>query len=305
MTNVQENKFNMFLVVKTFLIAKMALLSQLPNFATIFDAFTEGLAGIVKDSELQSVNKIGVTKSKVALKLKLSILVGDNARKLFAFALLINDQVLLSELKFPQSTLKNGSDSKLTNRAEGIYNRITPLLSQLAPYGITADSQEAFRSAIDNFVASVPQPRLKDTDSTEITRELAIYFKDTEKALHQLDAIIEIIHLTDTSLYNAYRLARKTVNYGTRSHAIIIKVTDADTHEPIQKVTITLDMENNAGQHPAIVKKSSVMGGCNVKSAAEGTYQVTAKKLGLKDDVRTVQISKGERCNIHIEMKKI
>jgi hypothetical protein len=305
MNKYQENRLNMYLAVKAFLLTKQTILGTLPNFTAFFTAFQELLAAIQILLEKQSFNKKGLTDSKRELKLNLSTITGDNARKLYAYALYINDHVLIAEMRITPSKLEIKSDSKLVEIAEGVYNRVTLHLADVAPYGITAATQLVFRTAIDNFATAMSKPRLSGTESKEITRQLANDYIDADKLLTQVDALVEIIRNSDPNTYKAYKLARKTIGYGTRSMALRGKIIDAVTRVGIKGVIVTFLNGEGANLVPAVVKKTAAKGGFNVKSLTEGIYKLKLTKVGYADQLITTTVNNGELCKIHVEMLKL
>ena len=96
MNKLQENRLNMFLAVKAYLLTKLTVLASLPNFTAFFTGFQELLAAILSLIEKQSFDKKGLTYLKRELKLNLTTITGDNTRKLYAYALYINDHVLIA-----------------------------------------------------------------------------------------------------------------------------------------------------------------------------------------------------------------
>jgi len=305
MNKLQENRLNMFLAVKAYLLTKLTVLEPLPNFTAFFTAFQELLAAIHALLEKQSFDKKGLTDAKRDLKLNLTTITGDNARKLYAYALYINDHVLIAETHISQSQLKLKADTLLKEFAEGIYNRATLHLADVTPYGITTATQLVFRTAIDDFTAAKTMPRLSKTESKEITRQLTDDYVGADKLLAQLDALIEIIRITDPNTYKAYKLARKTIDYGTRTITLRGKVVDAVTKVGIKGVSVTFLDGEGVSLVPAVVKKTAAKGGFNVKSLAEGIYKFKLTKVGYVEQLINVTVNSDELCNIKVELIKI
>ena len=305
MKTIQENRFNMYLAVKVFLNSKLSVLGTLPNFMVSFTAFL-GLIPVIQHlMEKQLFDKKGVTNSKQALKQVLATITGDYARKLYAYALFINDHVLIAETHITQSKIDIYSDATLLETAEGMYSRTTPLMTELTGYGITTGTQLELQNAIDNFASSIPSPRLSKTDSKEDTRHLKDQLKAADQTLAKIDAVIEIIRYTEPDIYKGYKLARKVMKYGTHTLAIKGKVTDADTKEPINGVTITFLHHDGTNLQPPVIKKSAAKGGFTVKTMAEGIYKVKLSKVGYNDQVITIVVNEDEQCKMNAEISKI
>jgi len=305
MNKLQENRLNMYLAVKAYLLTKLTVLGTLPNFTAIFAAFQELLAAILILFEKQSFDKKGLTDAKRELRLSLTTITGDNTRKLYAYALYINDHVLIAETHISQSLLKGKSDAELTEFAEGIYNRAALHLADVTAYGITTATQLVFKTAIDDFDTARLKPRLSESESKEITRQLADDYVAADKLIAQLDALLEIIRITDPNTYKAYKLARRTIDYGRRTIAIRGKVVDAVTKIGITGVSVTFLDGEGVGLVPPVVKKTAAKGGFNVKSLTEGIYKFKLIKVGYVDQLINVTVNSDELCNIKVELNKI
>ncbi|MCX6236497.1 MAG: hypothetical protein NTY07_02880 [Bacteroidia bacterium] len=148
-------------------------------------------------------------------------------------------------------------------------------------------------------------PRLSEADSKEITRQLTGHFVGADKSLMQIDALIEILRNSDPNTYKAYKLARKTIDYGTRSIAVRGKIIDAITKEGVKGVIIGFLNADGTSLVSPIVKKTADKGGFNVKSLAEGIYKLKLTKVGYVDQMITITVTSEELCNIKVEMSKI
>ena len=305
MNTKQENRLNMYLAVRAFLLSKRGELERLPNFAIFLNEFQNYIVKIQTALRQQSFDESGVTKSKKALKRDLALLTADNARRIYAYALFINDHVLSTETQIPQSKLEIKSDEKLIEIAKGIFDRATLHFNDLASYGITVDTQEIFRRAIDEFTDAMPKPRINDTESKRITQQMASYFVGAAKMLEQIDALMELLHNSEPDIYNAYIQARKTIDYGTRKIAVRGLIIDAITKIGLRGVSLLFINTDEKSLVPVLLKKTSTKGGFNIKSLAEGIYQIKLSKVGYVDQIITITVNKGELCKINVEMIRI
>ena len=305
MNTKQENKFNMYLAVKAFLLSKIGELKGLPNFMTFLNEFQDYISKIQITLERQALDESGVAKTKTALKLKLALLAADNTRRIYAYALFINDRVLSTEMQISQSKLEIKSDENLTRFAEAIFSRAKSHLIDLAPYGITADTLDVFRSAIDDFTGSMSNPRINNTESKLNTQQMAGYFTGVEKSLEQIDALIDILRNAQPDIFNAYIQSRKTIDYGTRTIAVRGIIIDAITKIGLKGVVLAFMNADEKNTAVKLVKKTAAKGGFNIKSLAEGIYRIKISKVGYVDQVITVTVNKGELCKIKMEMIRI
>jgi len=302
-----ENKYNMYLTVKEFFAAWIAVLNLLPHFTEFHTAFLNNLQAIQNLSEHQMFDNKGngLNKKKKELKLALITLAGQTADKLYAYALFIKDQILQNELQYSVSKLKLSSDSTVLKWSKGIYERSKLNFTEVTAYGINNATQSDFKKLIDDFEKSMPTQRINATDKKLNTAKLADHFDKVDQSLVQIDALVRILTSTEPTICITYDLRRKVLNYGVRTIAIRGLIIDAVTKTGIKGVIITFMNTDGTGMQPAIVKKSATKGGFNVKSLAEGIYQIKLTKIGYRDLTMTNNVVNGELCKINAEMIKI
>jgi len=307
MKKIQERKYNTYLALKEFFVTWAVTLNRLPHFTEFYAIFLDKVRKIEELSEQQLFDKKGhgVNIKRKALKLELIKVATQNADKLFAYALFVKDMVLQTELHYTLSTMKLIPDATVLKWSKGIYDRSQLHLPEIAAYGITEATQLDFNKLIGDFEIIIPSQRINSTQKKLTTALIAEHIKNTEQALEQIDALVKILTSTEPIICTTYEMRRKIVNYGNRSIAIRGLIIDAITRMGIKGVTITFLDADGLPLEPAFVKKSAEKGGFNIKSFAEGIYQIRFTKIGYKDLIITINIINGELCKINVEMVKI
>ncbi|MEI6554872.1 MAG: carboxypeptidase-like regulatory domain-containing protein [Paludibacter sp.] len=209
---------------------------------------------------------------------------------------------MLSETKFTITDLRHVSALELTNICNGLYSRIDENLSELKPYSLTVESQTIYRGAIDAFKESIPQPRSSQLKSKENTRKEGDAFATADEAIAEIDALVEIVKLSEPDFYTGYRNARKIVEQGTGSLQVKGTVSEAATDKAIPGAVLTFRPE---GQTETVIQKeTAAKGGFNIKSLAEGVYEVSVSKVGFKTRTVTATVRWDELCNIDVVLEK-
>lgn len=308
MNTRQKSKFKMFVAVNTFLNSKATLVNPLPNYSDSFTAFSTGIEQIKVFSEEQVFDKSGLSKSKINLKGRLVMLAADTSRKLQVYARFTNNQLLLSEIAYTESSLKKARNNELVNYSKGVYNRAQTNITELETYGINAESQTLLSEAINSFVEAIPKPRIARAAAKKYTREMAITFKNTDKALSDIDAAIEIIKLKEPEFYNEYKTVRKIILQGTGSLSLKGQINDSVTKEPVTNVDIVFTLNENGSLRTSsngeIMKKSARKGGFWIKSLEKGIYKVKISKNGYTDQETTIAVTNGEMARLNVELVK-
>ncbi len=308
MTGKQEIKLTMYVGTEQYLTDNASIVEVLPNFQVYFGNFKDAIASIQIATGKQIFNQSGYGTEKGLDRDELVSVAADTARKLTAFAVNDNNQVLLKEVDIPESTFKHSRDMLLKELAQGVYNRAQTHLSHLADYGITEVTQNNLKNAIANYGESIPKPLLGKTEQKKGTAQLVKQFKAGDEALAKIDLLVEIVKTSQPDFYNGFKTVRKLISTGTRSLALKGIVTDAATGEPLKGVKLTFapvetGTPAKGTKAPAVlVKKTAAKGGLNVKALAAGVYEVTATKNGYKEQMVTVAVNESETAMLKIQL---
>ena len=239
MTSEQESRFSMQLVARDFLTGNATITATLPSNAGFFTAVTTGITQIQSIREQQEFDKTGIAVNKTQLKTNLVALAIDVSRKVIAYATIVNNAVLLKEVKYTESELKKSADSILKDRCQVIYGRANANLAALATYGVTAAILTNLLNALNAYNTSIPKPRPGIADKKVATEQLAILLKSVDDNLAKIDALVEIVRVTQANFYSEYKNARKVVETGVGSLTVKGKITDSVSGVGLKGATIT------------------------------------------------------------------
>jgi len=312
MTNEQESHLSMYWTVMDFSSANSAIIENLPNYLANLMIVTNAATQIQTIGEQQKLNKTGITAEKNHLRANLITLAADNARKLTAYAKLTNNLSLMGEVNLSESEFIRCTDTALKDYTQIIYDRAQDLIMVLAGYSITEASQATFLQKINTYNAILAQPRMGITARTQATKQLATLFKTADAALADMDAVVEIVRLSQANFYNGYKTTRKIIVKGTGTLMVKGTVTDAKTSEPLKGVTIAFTPNPNKADSGVdiskldalLMKRTAEKGGFNVKSLPEGVYSVSIKKNGYKEQVVTLAVTNGEMSELNVELER-
>lgn len=306
MTTKQENRLNMALSSRDFLLQNSAITKELPEFEAIFNPFQNTLIEIDRVVKIQSYDKTGFAKEKAQLRDVLILLAFDNSQKLTAFAKLKNLTGLLNEIKFTRSKLTGSKDIMISEFAKMIYDKAEANLESVAAYGITKETQALFLNSINAYNESVSKPRLSLTERTEATRQINEKFRQIDELLEKLDVIVNIVMLTQPEFYSRFKEVRKIIDTGTSSRALKASAMDIIAGMPLKGVKFTFFPEGaimNPGNE-SLVKKTAEKGIFYVKGIPEGNYKIKISKTGYKEQEAKVSIVPGEMAEVEVEMEK-
>lgn len=301
MTAKQESKLKMLLTLRLLLQANAIIVSTLPNsgeFLTMLDA---AIALIQANSEYRQHNSKGVAVNKKMLRETLITLTLDGSVKLQAYARYIKDTDFFTSTKLTSTKLKAASDLELIDIVNDLYASIQMRLANLTAYGLNEVSQTTYKNAITAFTTSIPMTRQVQVDKTESTKLLNQGFDEADTALENIDALVEIVRLTQTNFYSEYKATLKIID---KSGSLQVKgtVTETATHDPIAKATLKFILEGET--EIALEKQSAEKGGYMIKNLAEGIYSVKVSKIGYQTKTVAAVVSSDQLCQLDVELEK-
>ncbi len=310
MNKKQENHFSMYLAAVDFCDLNTVITAPLPNFSINQTKLKTTCTKIHLISEELAADISGTTDDKNVLKENLVIRAADTARKLMAFARLSKNQKLLKEASFTETDLRRLPDTILCDTAKLIYDRAQTYLASLAEYLVTDETQAALLQSITDYTQALASPRVEKVSQVQATKQLAELFAAGDEALANMDAVVEIVRISQPNFYVGYKSARKVIESGNGKLAVMGTVTDALTNEPVRGVVISFwpdgdGMKTAATGDASLVKKTAEKGGFKISSMPAGTYRVTLQKAGYAEQTLTVYVNNGELTVVDVQLAKV
>ncbi|GET22757.1 carboxypeptidase-like regulatory domain-containing protein [Prolixibacter denitrificans] len=299
----QKAKLKMYQVVNDFLVENSEAVNLLPNLPAYHTQLGENIVKLQKAAANESNNWTGLSDYKQETKDALVVAALEVSSRLSSYARQNNRPELLKNTYYTESKLRYISDSDLSSSAEKLYDIAEANLEELATFGITAETQTAYKAKIDAFNKAIPMRRDSITAQVRQTKQTEQLFRDTDGVLKQIDNLIEIVRNSNANLYVGYMDARKVIEVGTESLAVNGKVFDAVSLEAISGVEIELMLLPLNG-HAPVQKKSAEKGGFRIKSLQSGMYQVKAGKLGYTEKLLDIVVNSGETTDLTIALTK-
>ncbi len=303
MTTKQQAKLKMYLNLRIFLLANPAILAKLPNASEFLAALDAAITQIQTNSEQRQLAGKGLVDNKSELKELLITLMMDGSAKMTAYAKYIRNTILQKEVKLSKNELDNVSGLDLVEVANVQYGIINTHLTETALYGLTADTQKQYRSAIDAFAAAIPQPRQAQMQGRENTELRDQGFDKADDAVDNLDSVVEIVKLSEPVFYAGYKNARKIIDQGSGSLQVKGTVSEAGTDKPIAGATLIFRLSGNT--KVVLEKDTADKGGFMIKSLDEGIYEVTIVKVGFQTQKITAVVNWNDLCVLDVKLERV
>ena len=293
MANLEEAFERMFRNIIRISEENQALTGNLPDYNFNLGKLKITVDDLQVGTHNQKFDAKSVVKYKRQKRNNLIALVAENIHNLTSYAKLTGNQQLLIETNTKTIGFKNLIDDSLTDGARIIYNLIEPIIAQLERYDISAITQKAFLTSINDYHEAISSPDLAAILRKRATENIAILLETGYGYVADMAAAVEIIRLKEPTFFYGFKAAQKITVNGKVKLYVKGKTID-ENNKPISmvKVTVTLDGEE------ILVTKTSMRGVFNIKLMATGTYLFSFKKSGYSDQTIVVNVNYGEIAKV-------
>ena len=314
MTDSQRNKLNMYVLVKDFLLASVTITNKIVVFAALFSTFNDYIIEIFAVSEQQERDQKGVTQTKQTVRAALIAQMEKISRKCVGYASGVDDNVFLQMVRVATSRLKNMADADLVKKAEDMVTIVTPKLSVLAGYNITASDLDSLSGLKADFMSIYTAPAGNKKSKSQLTEKLNGLVSNTDTVLGKMDDQVGTLYDTDAAFHNEYFKNRELVKLASRQRAFQMWITDAETGLPIKNAVVTLLMKavsngmkaaaSSGSELAKTVKKAGAQGGLIQNSMAAGEYSYEVSLGGYVTAKGTFFVNGGQMTEVRVKMGK-
>ena len=241
MNQRQINHLNMYDSVVTNLNQNAALYSSNTVFSTATNNFKTAVTALGSLQTGQINHSSGITVTKEQAKTNLIQLTIDHAEAGKAYAAIVGNAALKQNLKINASDLNKLQDAQLAPTCQDIYNQLSPVISNLSDYGVTATTLLSLQTAIGTFMPLVGQPKNARSTAKAFTTAIAQQIQSIQKTLEeQLDPLMRQYKITQQIFHDSYFSDRKV---GTKNNRTTVSIKGTITNaqnQPLKKAHITL-----------------------------------------------------------------
>ena len=312
MTSIQEDKLSMYYGVKGTCERYQTTWTTNAVFAATYYLWVAKLPLIEQNRDAQIIETTGVTtdkKGKRTVMTDKALFIGN---RLQSYANVVGNTEILESVQYTATDMKKARDTDVIGICNAIVTKANANVTALATYGVTAALITDLQTAITAYSATLSKPTAAKAQTKTATENLAKLFKEADDLLvKRLDLDIELFKTSKPDFYSQYKTSRIVIATGGSATALLGSVIAAESGEPLKNVTFTFAPERNsmlkaasANTVDTLVKKSADKGNFRIATMPEGTYTVTVKKIGYKDQVVTVNVATGETTNLKIELVK-
>lgn len=301
MKNAFKLKYIMYLVMIDYINSNITKFKDIPGFVEKFELFKIAIGEITTNQAKQLSNNTGVTKEKQLIRENLADFGLEISKKLFGYAIYSNNLELQKEIKYVKTDFLKADESELAAMCLKIHSCGIKELINLDNFGIKTVDLEKLNNLIIKFNNSIPKTKETKTDRKTITKIISDNFEIAEKLLYELDALAEVISVSESMLINKYRESRMIVNVGKSKLTLKTKIKDSISNEGIANVDVVI-VNSKTGEK--FIKKTSKGGGFTISNMPKGVYEAKIEKLGYKSQTQSLNIITGETSELDILLEK-
>ena len=312
MTGIQEDKLSMFYGVKGTCEKYQSTWTTNALFAATYNIWAAKLPLIEQNRDAQTIETTGVTTDKKGKRAVMTEKTLFMSNRLQSFGNTTGNAEILESVQYPASYLNKARDTDVIGICNAVLTRATANATALTAYGVTAAMITELQASITAYSATLAKPQNAKAQTKTATENLTKLFKEAEDLLvKRMDLDIELFKVNKPDFYSQYKTARIIISTKGSKIAVMGSAVMAETGEPIKGVTFSFAVENasmlksaSVASVETVVKKSAEKGNFRISNMPEGTYTVTVKKIGYKDQMIKMNVVNGETTTLKIEMEK-
>lgn len=298
MNTKQENKFSMYLLVKTLLNTFNAVWAGIPGFVLAAGEFFGKIGEIDNAVQVQETSVKGYTQNKKKAKGKMVGKALKIAGALKKYATDIDDSALFEDVNFTESELLYATDTLVRERCLKIHAKAMLHAAALVPEGILAIDITELSTLIAAYETIIGSPSQIKADRKVATANLKVFIKQTDIILKQkIDMLMLQFKDSNSDFYNKYVADRKVIDLGvqhTRASGVV-KDTEGNELEDVVVSVVGTDL----------VKTTNADGVYLFKPFIPGDFSFSIAKQGFVTQlIENVHVSPGQHIVIDVVLER-
>lgn len=216
MENTLENKLSMYQKTQGFFTLNNQALSTLPVLVDLKNQFDTKVNAILSVAATAGADITGYTVDKQLKRNDLKVKTLKLSTAIVAHAAITDNFKLKEKCDETSSSLDYMRDNDFYTYSNLIIVEATPLMNELAAYGVVANDLSLATSAAADYLGVIQAPRVQINERSRSLNDINLMFEDTDKFLKEkLDEVMKIFVVTNPSIYTGYRGARSIDQTGS------------------------------------------------------------------------------------------
>jgi hypothetical protein len=264
--SVRENMIRA-LVAFALSAANIATTTLVAAFLAIINTLKTNIDSIdaLRASIAQAIT--GWAAQKKALKTALVEMSATIMKAVYAYAVATGDDVLAAKMKISRSGLYKMKYVDLITFVQGAIALVSPLVSSLGDYGVTAAMITLWQTTVDKLEQVVSTPKNAIANREAVNKDIQSILQQCMLLLtEQADQLALMFKDINVNYYNQY-FANRKLNPHTLHTQLRATVND-ELNQPIQFATVTID-------DTVLTGTTDALGYCLITKIPFGWHSVT------------------------------
>ena len=213
MNDNDRNRVTMYNTAANWLDKNIGKMTAPPKLQEAFDSFKGHIAEIDRLASITGVTTGGFTESKVLARENAQKVANHVIALLKAYATSVGDVVLLNDVDFPPSALRNASEQVLKARLDLVIGKAETHQAAAAGYGLSPKLVKALKTALADFAGKMTTTREAIGNRKGDNQQLDGAIDDADEVLKgRMDVYMEVVQFTEPPMYDQYKAARVIVD---------------------------------------------------------------------------------------------
>ncbi len=209
MNNTLENKLSMYQKVQGFMALHTSETASIGAVATLKTQFDAKVNAILAVAAQASADITGFTVDKQAKRADLKAKTLKLSTALVAYGAMTDNFKLIEKCDETPSALDYMRDNDFFTYAKLIIAEATPLMTLIAPYGVTATDLANANTAATTYLTNIQSPRVQINERSRSLGDIETMFADADSFLKEkLDKVMKIFITSNASLHRGYEGSR-------------------------------------------------------------------------------------------------
>lgn len=212
MTENQINRKEMQETVSSFLDENAEVWNTIPKITEFKTQLDDLNTAIDTSAQAQLDAQVYLGKSKSQLKRVIAQKSDMLNDAIEAYAGVEGDSALEQKMADSYTDLYRLRNTDFGIKIQEIVKEGNGRVTELAPYGVSADQITDLKADIDNFLVMNGKPRLYSVQMTQATEDLSTLFKQVADLLElRLDKVMKMFKRRNANFYNGYVASRSII----------------------------------------------------------------------------------------------
>lgn len=290
MENNLENRLSMYQKVQFYLTHHAAETAAIPMVATLQAELEDKINAVLVLGGIVDTDITGYTVDKQSKRTDLTRKILKLSTAIVAYASVNNNSILAEKCDESLRNMGVMRDNDFYTFAQLIIREATPLMTDLAPFGVLPADLTAAETASSVYLGGIQNPRGQINERSKALGDLETAMDGTDDLVkNKLDKVMGIFQATNLSLHNGYLGARSIDGTGSQTPPDYTGSIAAGSIELVATMPYlagrSFEVENTgtAALVFALSTEAAVLNGTPVSAAPGGTFRRRSLNLNSSE----------------------